>query len=128
MATIMRAGCHSNFWGGLIAFLTSLLGTLLLANESARPWAVLILVASAMLAVVLWRRQNWISAFPSDATPLLLHFIRNPNLYLGRGASLLIWSPHIPISFAGFHRASRRGKHLFYTYLLTPPQAQPTQK
>ena len=37
--------------------------------------------------------------------PLLLHFIRNPNLYLSRGASLLIWSPHIPISFADFHRA-----------------------
>ena len=42
--------------------------SLLLANESARPWAVLLLVASAMLAVVLRRRQNWISAFPSDAT------------------------------------------------------------
>jgi hypothetical protein len=37
--------------------------------------------------------------------PLLVHFIRNPNLYLGRGASLLIWSPHIPISSADFHRA-----------------------
>jgi phage shock protein PspC (stress-responsive transcriptional regulator) len=37
--------------------------------------------------------------------PLLLHFIRNPNLYLGRGASLLIWSPHIPISLADCHRA-----------------------
>jgi hypothetical protein len=37
--------------------------------------------------------------------PLLLHFIRNPNLYLSRGASLLIWSPHIPISFADFHWA-----------------------
>ena len=37
--------------------------------------------------------------------PLLIHFIRNPNLYLGRGASLLIWSPHIPISFADLHRA-----------------------
>jgi len=37
--------------------------------------------------------------------PLLLHFIQNPNLYLGRGASLLIWSPHIPISFADLHRA-----------------------
>jgi 4-amino-4-deoxy-L-arabinose transferase-like glycosyltransferase len=35
--------------------------------------------------------------------PLLLHFIRNPNLYLGRGASLLSWSPHIPISFADLH-------------------------
>jgi hypothetical protein len=37
--------------------------------------------------------------------PLLVHFIRNPNLYLGRGASLLIWSPHIPISFADFRHA-----------------------
>ena len=37
--------------------------------------------------------------------PLLVHFIRNPNLYLGRGASLLIWSPHIPMSFADFHSA-----------------------
>jgi 4-amino-4-deoxy-L-arabinose transferase-like glycosyltransferase len=37
--------------------------------------------------------------------PLLLHFIRNPTLYLGRGASLLIWSPHIPISFTDFHTA-----------------------
>ena len=37
--------------------------------------------------------------------PLLIHFIRNPNLYLGRGASLLIWSPHIPISFADFYKA-----------------------
>ena len=37
--------------------------------------------------------------------PLLVDFIRNPNLYLGRGASLLIWSPHIPISLADFYRA-----------------------
>src|SRR5262249_38155089 len=37
--------------------------------------------------------------------PLLLHFIQNPNLYLGRGASFLIWSPHIPISFADLQRA-----------------------
>src|SRR6266513_421537 len=37
--------------------------------------------------------------------PLLLHFIRKPNLYLGRCASLPIWSPHIPISFVDFHRA-----------------------
>jgi hypothetical protein len=36
--------------------------------------------------------------------PLLVHFIRNPNLYLGRGASLLIWSPQLPITFADFHR------------------------
>ena len=55
-------------WAGAIVYLIALLGTWLLANESARPSAVLVLAASALLAVVLWRRQNWISAFPSDAT------------------------------------------------------------
>ena len=64
----MPAPCASRVWAGAIVYLIALLGTWLLANESARPWAVLVLVASAMLAVVLWRRQNWISAFPSDAT------------------------------------------------------------
>jgi len=66
----MRAPCGPKVWAGPIVYLIALLGTWLLANESARPWAVLLLVASAMLAVVLWRRQNWVSAFPSDtATP-----------------------------------------------------------
>ena len=64
----MPAPCAPRVWAGAIVYLITLLGTWLLANESARPWAVLLLVASAMLAVVLWRRQNWISAFPSDAT------------------------------------------------------------
>jgi hypothetical protein len=31
--------------------------------------------------------------------PLLSHFIWKPNLYFGRGVSLMIWSPHIPIRF-----------------------------
>ncbi len=64
----MRAPYGPRVWAGPIVYLIALLGTWLLANESARPWAVLLLVASAMLAVVLWGRQNWISAFPSDAT------------------------------------------------------------
>ena len=64
----MRAPYGSRVWAGPIVYLIALLGTWLLASESARPWAVLVLVASAMLAVVLWRRQKWISAFPSDAT------------------------------------------------------------
>jgi hypothetical protein len=37
--------------------------------------------------------------------PLLVHFIRSPNLYLGRGASLVIWSPHIPTSLVDLHKA-----------------------
>jgi hypothetical protein len=35
--------------------------------------------------------------------PLLFHFIWKPNLYFGRGASLMIWSPHIPTSFKDLH-------------------------
>jgi Dolichyl-phosphate-mannose-protein mannosyltransferase len=64
----MRALYGPRVWAGPIVYLIALLGTWLLANESARPWAVLLLIASAMLAVVLWGRQNWIPAFPSDAT------------------------------------------------------------
>jgi hypothetical protein len=52
-------------WAAPIVYLIALLGTWLLANESARPWAVLLLIASA---VGLWGRQNWIPAFPSDVT------------------------------------------------------------
>ncbi len=55
-------------WAGPIVYFIALLGTWLLANESARLWAVLLLITSAVLAVVLWGRQNWIPAFPSDAT------------------------------------------------------------
>ncbi len=34
--------------------------------------------------------------------PLLFHFISKPNLYFGRGASLMIWSPHIPTTLDDF--------------------------
>ena len=64
----MRAPYGSRVWAGPIVYLIALIGTSLLANENARPWAVLLLVASAVLAVVLWGRENWISAFTSDAT------------------------------------------------------------
>jgi len=37
--------------------------------------------------------------------PLLFHFIRNPNLYFGRGASLMIWFPHIPMRFQDLQAA-----------------------
>lgn len=35
--------------------------------------------------------------------PLLVHFIRNPNLYLGRGVTLLLWSPHMSTSFVDWN-------------------------
>ena len=64
----MRAPKGHRVWAGPIVYLIALLGTWLLANESARPWAVLLLIVSAVLAVVLWARQNWLPAFPSDST------------------------------------------------------------
>ena len=77
----MRALYGPRVWAGPIVYLIALLGTWLLANESARPWAVLLLIASAVLAVVLWGRQNWISAFPSDATART-HVNRSRLFYL----------------------------------------------
>src|SRR5512133_2784258 len=64
----MRAPYGPKVWAGPIVYLIARLGGWLLANESARPWAVLLLIASAVLAMVLCGRQNWIPAFPSDPT------------------------------------------------------------
>ena len=63
----MRARYGPRIWAGVIVYLLALLGTCLLANEIARPWAVLLLIVSALLAVVLWGAQKWIPAFASDA-------------------------------------------------------------
>lgn len=54
---------YSNLSYGSIAYLVSLLGTLLLPNELTRPWAVLLLIGAAVLAVFAWRRQKWTPAF-----------------------------------------------------------------
>ncbi|MFL6504795.1 MAG: hypothetical protein ACJ8KC_05210, partial [Candidatus Udaeobacter sp.] len=64
----MRAPYGPTVWAGPVVYLIALLGTVLLANESARPLAVLLLVASATLAVLLWGRQDWRPAFPPGAT------------------------------------------------------------
>jgi len=64
----MRARYGPEVWAGPIVYLIALLGTWLLANDSARAWAVLLLIVSAVLAVLLWGRQKWIAAFSSDAT------------------------------------------------------------
>ena len=64
----MRALYGSKVWADPLLYLITLFGTLLLANEGTRPWAVSLLIASAVLAVVLWGRQDWIPAFPSDIT------------------------------------------------------------
>src|SRR5215831_14791466 len=61
----MHLGRYCNLWGGCIVYLIALLGTWLLANERARPWAVLLLAVAAVLTVLLWRGQEWIPAFAS---------------------------------------------------------------
>jgi hypothetical protein len=55
---------YPNVCYGPIAYIPSLLGTSLLANELARPWAVFMLITAAALAVITWGRQEWIPAFP----------------------------------------------------------------
>jgi Dolichyl-phosphate-mannose-protein mannosyltransferase len=77
----MRAPYGTKVWAGPIIYLIALLGTWLLANESARPWAVSLIVISAVLAVVLWGHQNWIPAFPSEATTPT-HLNRSRLFYL----------------------------------------------
>jgi hypothetical protein len=77
----MRALFGPRIWAGPIVYLIALLGTCLLANESGRPWAVLLLVISPMLGVILWGRQRWIPAFPSEATAHI-HVNRSRLFYL----------------------------------------------
>src|SRR5205809_7352058 len=64
----MRAPHGTTLWAGSIVYLISLLGTLLLANERARRWAVLLFIAAAVMAVLLWGHQRWIPAFGPDVT------------------------------------------------------------
>jgi hypothetical protein len=75
----------------LIAYLVALLGTLLLANERARPWAVSLLIAAAVLAVLLWGRQQWIPAFPPEVTSRINNVRRSHFFYLlGLVAALIL--------------------------------------
>ena len=65
----MRARYGARLWAGPIVYIIALLGTRLLETDTARPWAVLLLIVCAVLAVALWGGQDWIAAFPSDVTP-----------------------------------------------------------
>src|SRR5881275_865934 len=65
----MRAPYRHSRWAGAIVYLISLLGTLLLAKERARHSAVLLVIAVAVMAVLLWRQQQWIPAFSAADVP-----------------------------------------------------------
>lgn len=71
---------------------------------------ILILFISYLLAFHLKQARQYLAGYLVLAGsyvigfgPLLFHVIWKPNLYFGRGASLMIWSPHIPTSFKDFH-------------------------
>jgi dolichyl-phosphate-mannose-protein mannosyltransferase len=73
---------------------------------------ILLVFIFCMLAVHWQQARHYASSFLLLAGsyfvgfgPLLFHFIRNRNLYLGRGASLLTWLPHIPTSFVDLQNA-----------------------
>jgi hypothetical protein len=50
--------------------------------------------------------------------PLLFHFIRHSNLYFGRGASLMIWSPHIPTGLRDFQSTWKTVSPVIFENLL----------
>jgi hypothetical protein len=67
----------------------------------------ILLMFIGYLLAVHWRyARQYLSSFILLAVgffvgfgPLLFHFISHRNLYFGRGASLMTWSPHIPTTF-----------------------------
>jgi hypothetical protein len=77
-----RAKFYPGLWWGLIAYSISLVGTLLLANPSTRPWAILLPIGAAVLAVMLWGRQKWIPAFPFHTTTGTISINRSRFFYL----------------------------------------------
>src|SRR5438874_235174 len=89
MARFMRY--YSNLCWGLIAYLFSFVGTLLLASAPARPWAMLLLIGAAVLAVLIWGRQEWIPAFTPRPITQTTASWRSRSFYLfGVQGALLI--------------------------------------
>lgn len=80
----------SNLSYGSIAYLVSLLGTLLLPSELTRPWAVLLLIGAAVLAVFAWRRQKWTPAFPEDSVTPIPSLLRSRLYLLGMLTAFLL--------------------------------------
>ncbi len=54
---------YSRIWPGILAYILSLLGTLLLGIAQARPYGALLLVAAGISAVILWGRVEWSAPF-----------------------------------------------------------------
>jgi hypothetical protein len=80
----------SNLSYGSIAYLVSLLGTLLLPSELTRPRAVLLLIGAAVLAVFAWRRQKWTPAFPEHSVTRMPSLLRSRLHLLGMLTAFLL--------------------------------------
>jgi 4-amino-4-deoxy-L-arabinose transferase-like glycosyltransferase len=80
----------SNLSHGSIAYLVSLLGTLLLPSELTRFWGVLLLIGAAVLAVFAWRRQKWTPAFPEHSVTRIPSLLRSRLYLLGMLTAVLL--------------------------------------
>jgi len=80
----------SNLSYGSIAYLASLLGTLLLPSELTRFWAVLLLIGAAVLALFAWRRQKWTPAFPEHSVTRIPSLLRSRLYLLGMLTAFLL--------------------------------------
>ena len=80
----------SNLSYGAIAYLVSLLGTLLLPSELNRFWGVLLLIGAAVLAVFAWRRQKWTPAFPEHSVTRIPSLLRSRLYLLGMLTAVLL--------------------------------------
>lgn len=131
----MRIRYYSNLWCGLIAFLASLVGTLLLANERARPWAVSLLIGAAVLAVIIWGRQKWIPAFPRHPIVRIPNLDRSRFLYLFGVVSVFLLAlaadlrylatPNETFGLAGILWLAGIGVLLSFTFVWPHPAADP---
>ena len=80
----------SNLSYGSIAYLASLLGTLLLPSALTRLWAVLLLIGAAVLAVFAWKRQKWTPAFPEHSVTRIPSLLRSRLYLLGMLTAFLL--------------------------------------
>src|SRR5437868_3192788 len=85
---VNRSG-YTGIWSGILAYLLSLFGTLMLGITQARLYAALLLVGSGLLAVIIWGRIKWSAPFAPTAGSISLP--RERLVYLaGIGAIAMV--------------------------------------
>ncbi len=89
---------------GPVAFALSLFGTELLRRESLRSWAVLLLLAAGVLAVLAWSDARWSPAFPADqGAKARLQTWRSPSALATLASAVLL----LALSHVAFLAAPR---------------------